>query len=113
MSHIGWSILLALLGCAGAPPRFGTPQPDAGTADRGPPAPAPLVEALVRLHGESQHGRAERGVRQVLAFWRPSDGDAQALETFVTSPPLSAEPLLRAAEEAVRPEEGSAGTPPR
>jgi hypothetical protein len=44
-----------------------------------------LVEALVRLHGEGARPRAERGVKQVLAFWRAEDGDAKAREQFVLS----------------------------
>ena len=44
-----------------------------------------LVESLVRLHGEGARARAERGVKQVLAFWRPADGDSAALAQFVTS----------------------------
>ena len=46
---------------------------------------AGLVESLVRLHGEAARARAERGVKQVLAFWRPEDGDAKARAQFVTS----------------------------
>ena len=42
-----------------------------------------LVESLVRLHGEGARPRAERGVKQVLAFWRAEDGDAAAREQFV------------------------------
>ena len=84
-----------LLGCATAPPppaastptpatpvaAVSTSAPDAGTAVR--PAAAPLVEALVKQHGEAQRARAERGVSQVLAFWRPSDGDDAALRDFL------------------------------
>ena len=44
-----------------------------------------LVESLVRLHGEAARARAERGVMQVSAFWRAEDGDAEALQRFVTS----------------------------
>jgi hypothetical protein len=100
MSRYGWFVLWGLLGCASASPTVGSPQPagsvrapaaaaldtaDAGLADRAHSPPAPLVEALVRAHGESQRARAERGVRQVLDFWRPSDGDTEALEAFLTS----------------------------
>ena len=45
--------------------------------------PASLVHGLVGLHGEGVRPRAERGVRQVLAFWRAEDGDALALDRFV------------------------------
>jgi hypothetical protein len=44
-----------------------------------------LVETLVRLHGEAVRPRAERGVKQVAAFWRAEDGDAAARQAFVTS----------------------------
>src|SRR2546427_3524732 len=42
-----------------------------------------LVGALVQKHGEGARPRAERGVRQVAAFWRAEDGDAAALRAFV------------------------------
>ncbi len=52
-----------------------------------PPAATPAsidraVQALVQRHGEPERTRIERGVRQVAAAWRPSDGDAAALETL-------------------------------
>ena len=37
------------------------------------------------MHGEAARPRAERGVKQVAAFWRAEDGDAAALQRFVTS----------------------------
>jgi hypothetical protein len=42
-----------------------------------------LVAALVGKLGEGARPRAERGVRQVAAFWRAEDGDAAALRSFV------------------------------
>jgi hypothetical protein len=39
--------------------------------------------ALVARHGEAQRPRIERGVSQVLAQWRPADGDAAALQAFL------------------------------
>src|SRR5205823_3980853 len=39
--------------------------------------------SLVRKHGEASRARAERGVRQVSAYWRADDGDAGALRAFV------------------------------
>jgi len=65
--------------------------PDAGPGAAASPAKsaaAPLVEALVAKYGEGQRARAEQGVRQVLAFWRPGpegDGDEKALAEFVTA----------------------------
>src|SRR5206468_13104274 len=35
---------------------------------------AALVAVLARKHGEAARARAERGVRQVAAFWRAEDG---------------------------------------
>jgi len=45
-----------------------------------------LVAALVKKHGEAARARAERGVRQVAAYWRAEDGDAAAFvaESFVS-----------------------------
>jgi hypothetical protein len=45
--------------------------------------PAGLVGTLVQKHGEASRSRAERGVRQVAAYWRKDDGDAVALRAFV------------------------------
>src|SRR5436190_463924 len=42
-----------------------------------------LVDALVQKQGEGARARADRGVRQVAAFWRAEDGDAAALRSFV------------------------------
>jgi hypothetical protein len=53
------------------------------------------VEALVKQHGEAQRARAERGVAQVLAFWRASDGDEAALREFVQTQ-FIADPALLA-----------------
>ncbi len=60
------------------------PTPGGGAAPA-PPVSTALVDVLVRLHGEGARARAERGVRQLLAFWRPEDGGRQAVEQFVTS----------------------------
>lgn len=42
-----------------------------------------LEAELTAKYGRSQHARIERGVKQVLDYWRPSDGDAAAFENFV------------------------------
>ncbi|NMO13860.1 hypothetical protein HPC49_05215 [Pyxidicoccus fallax] len=49
---------------------------------------AALKSALVSKHGEAQRARIERGVDQVLAQWRPEDGDVAAFihEQFITDP---------------------------
>src|SRR5204862_6838791 len=44
---------------------------------------AEITQALVQKHGEAARPRAERGVKQVLAMWRPEDGDEQALKKLV------------------------------
>lgn len=38
---------------------------------------------LVTKYGEAQRARAERGLRQVVEFWRAEDGDAASFEQFV------------------------------
>jgi hypothetical protein len=45
-----------------------------------------LVAVLVKIHGEAARARAERGVRQVAAYWRAADGDPAAFvaESFVS-----------------------------
>jgi hypothetical protein len=74
---------------------------------------APLVEALVAKYGEGQRSRAEVGVRQVLAFWRPgsdADGDAAGLLDFVTSQfiadPATLERTLSRFEEVLEAADG-------
>ena len=57
---------------------------------------AGLVAALVRKHGEPSRARAERGVRQVSAFWRADDGDAAALRAFVEDAFVADPPQLDA-----------------
>src|SRR5882724_1936029 len=60
---------------------------------------AGLVSALVQRHGEDVRPRAERGVRQVAAYWRKEDGDPGALRAFVeeafVKDPRELEALLR------------------
>jgi hypothetical protein len=42
-----------------------------------------LESDLVARHGEAIRPRVQRGLRQVSAFWRAEDGDADAFESFV------------------------------
>jgi hypothetical protein len=42
-----------------------------------------LETELVARYGEPQRVRVHRGLAQVARFWRPADGDAKALESFV------------------------------
>jgi hypothetical protein len=109
---MNWSTLAlaAALGCASAP----APQPstssvkqaprstiDAQPAAATPPPASVLVAALVEQHGEPQRARIERGVRQVLALWRPQDGDARAfvLEAFADDPAPLLERFSKALEQ--------------
>ena len=48
-----------------------------------------LVSSLVQRHGDASRPRAERGVRQVAAYWRAEDGDARTLKAFVEESFLS------------------------
>ena len=98
-------VVLALVGCAAAAP-VERPSPPAAPAAAAPalaarPAAAELVAALVRKHGEPARARAERGVRQVLALWRPQDGDARAFveDSFAADPTPLLERFSRAFEQ--------------
>ncbi len=74
---------------APVPPVSGAPIPSASTPPPSAPIDQPaLVAALVAKHGDGARARAERGVRQLAAFWRPSDGDAAefAKQAFVSDP---------------------------
>ncbi len=42
-----------------------------------------LQEELTAKYGASAQGRVRRGLEQVVAFWRASDGDASTFESFV------------------------------
>jgi len=66
-------LVAAILGCASASrqaqaPRGGTPMDERQSAS--------LKQELIAQHGDSQRQRINRGVDQVLALWRPTDGDA-------------------------------------
>lgn len=74
----------ALLGCRTVPERAAPPSDSTIAPERAAlPTEASLVDRLVKRHGEAVRARAERGVKQVLAFWRPADGDGASLEAFV------------------------------
>ncbi len=60
-------------------------------------AAAQAVAALIARHGEAEHGRIERGVRQVLAFWRVTDGSPDDLCAFLEAEFLPRGPALDAA----------------
>src|SRR5438067_2533621 len=72
-------IVIAAFACATP---TATEKPAAAVQEK-PVDQAALVAALVQKHGESARARAERGVKQVAAFWRAQDGDAAALKAFV------------------------------
>lgn len=59
-------------------------------------AAAAATAALVARHGEAQRPRVERGVAQVVAAWRPGDGDAAALQAFLTAQFVAAPAQLEA-----------------
>jgi len=42
-----------------------------------------LRDLLVREHGEAQRARIDRGFAQIVAMWRPQDGDDRARRAFV------------------------------
>jgi hypothetical protein len=44
---------------------------------------AKLQDELIVKYGKSQRARLDRGLKQVLEYWRPSDGDAAVFENFV------------------------------
>lgn len=68
-------------------------------------AAAQATAALVARHGPGQRARVERGVAQVLAAWRPSDGDAASLQAFLeaqfVSDPAQLDALLARLEQSL------------
>lgn len=68
-------------------------------------AAAEATAALVARHGPAERARVERGVAQVLAAWRPSDGDAAALRAFLEAQfladPAQREALLARLEQSL------------
>lgn len=57
----------------------------------------PLEAELVKLHGEAQRPRIERGVRQVAALWRKDDGDLPGFvkKHFIVDPVVQEMTLKR------------------
>ncbi len=53
--------------------------------------------ALISRHGDAERARVERGVRQVLAYWRPADGSREDLRAFLETEFLPRGPALDAA----------------
>jgi hypothetical protein len=110
LSHACGAVLVAAT-LLGGPAGWAQTAGDAGSASSRL-APS-LVDALVAKHGESQRARAEKGVRQVLAFWRlgaNADGDESALREFVTSQfiadPATLERTLKRFEEVLEAADG-------
>jgi len=70
----------------------------------GPTLPR-VKAALVARHGEAQRARAERGVDQMAASWRASDGDARAFAAFAeanfVSDPAALDATFARFEEAL------------
>ncbi len=46
---------------------------------------AKLQRSLVQKYGDSQRPRINRGLHQVMQYWRPQDGDAAVFEQFVAT----------------------------
>lgn len=65
----------------------------------GPAIAAEVKERLRKLHGEAEAGRIDRGVDQVLRFWRAEDGGAEAFREFVEAEFLPAGDELEATFE--------------
>jgi hypothetical protein len=86
------AIALAAIALAAAAPDRPQARVDAALAKAG----ARAATALAQRHGEAQRARIERGVSQVLAQWRPSDGDAEALRAFLEEQFVSAPEQLDA-----------------
>src|SRR5437868_10734971 len=78
-------LLLVLVACK---------TPAAAAAEKPADSAAPkidqsaVVSMLIKKHGEPARARAERGVRQVAAYWRAQDGDLAKFveESFVPEP---------------------------
>jgi len=49
----------------------------------GPLSMEKMTKELVATYGEGQRSRAQRGLNQVIDFWREEDGDAAVFEEFV------------------------------
>ncbi len=89
--EVGWGLCAFWMAClmagvvevfaAAVPP--GSEAPEEGKEVVMSEAASRAIEALVQRHGESQRSVIERGVHQVLTFWRQEDGGADVLEAFV------------------------------
>src|SRR5258705_2679595 len=67
-------VLAAMVSCR-------TPNPGSSSSSKSARIqvdPAPLVAAVVQKHGEAARPPAQRGVRQVAAFWRAGGGGVPA-----------------------------------
>ncbi len=63
---------------------------------------AEVVAKLVAKHGETARARAERGVRQVAAYWNDKDGDSAAFTAFCEEQFVSDDAALTALLERFR-----------
>src|SRR3954469_2185076 len=86
MRSLSLALVLAAVACKTP---SSSESPAAGRAARINVDQPALVSSLVQKHGEPSRARAERGVRQVAAYWRAEDGDAKALRPFVEESFLS------------------------
>ena len=60
-----------------------------------PAARASLEKTLIAKHGKAQEERVRRGLDQVLARWRTTDGDERELAAFVTAQFVSEPAVLQ------------------
>ena len=83
----------------------GAPKAEGGFAASIDLAAERAAGGLVARHGEQARRRAERGVAQPAAFWRPADGDAKAFEAFAleqfASDPAALDATFRRLEAAL------------
>ncbi len=88
-----------LPGCTGRArdTRIDSPTPARDPCPIPVPRPTPRLAALISRHGEAERARVERGVRQVLAYWRPADGSPEDLRAFLETEFLPRGPALDAA----------------
>ncbi len=61
-----------------------TANADSQTLEWADAAATNVTAELASIYGDVQHARIERGVDQVLKYWRDDDGDAATFEAFVT-----------------------------
>jgi hypothetical protein len=69
---------------------------ETGTLDWAEASVAKLRVELVAKYGDSQSTRINRGLKQVMGYWQPADGDASVFENFVRANFAGDQPALDA-----------------